>query len=55
MTDKYELWTKWPSEEWKFFKSSNDIEYLRTMAKSVAKNLGISCTIYAVERFEQPL
>ncbi len=55
MTDKYELWTKWPGEDWKFFKSSNDIEYLRATAKRVAKSLGISCKIHAVERFEQPL
>lgn len=55
MNDKYELWTKWPREDWKFFKSGNDIKKLQDTAKRIAKSLGISCKIFAIRRFEQPL
>lgn len=55
MNDKYELWTKWPREDWKFQRSGNDIRKLQDTAKRLAKSLGISCKIYAVKRFEQPL
>jgi hypothetical protein len=55
MTDVYELWIKWPGEDWKLFKSGNDIEYLRTTAKRIAKILKIDCKIHAVQRFEQSI
>ena len=55
MNDKYELWTQWPREDWKFFKSGNDIRKLQDTAKRMSKSLGVSCKIYVVKRFEQPL
>lgn len=52
MNSKYELWTRWHKEDWKFHKSGNDLEELKALGEGLSKSLPLSYKLFKVKRTE---